>query len=259
KVAEAGGKPELLYKSGVSFQPEFLPDGRHFFFVETSGIWVGSVDGTDPVKLLPDFSRAVYSPLGFVLFIRQGRLTAQAFDPVSLTLSGDAVPITRESVLNTQVTTKLSAALGKLVYQVLAPDQLEWVDRKGTVVKKIAAPQAWVNFRISFDQTRVAFDVTKPDSTRELRVLDLRRETQERITVDQNIALVPIFSPDGNQIAFTSFSNGRFSPYVANASHQTRMVAEMGTVGGYPVDWSSDGKNLLWWGDEDLWVVPVNG
>src|SRR5262249_25485490 len=40
KVAEAGGKPELLYKSGVSFQPEFLPDGRHFFFVETSGIWV---------------------------------------------------------------------------------------------------------------------------------------------------------------------------------------------------------------------------
>jgi eukaryotic-like serine/threonine-protein kinase len=258
KIAEGGGQPELLYKSGILFQPEFLPDGRHFLYTDRAGVWMGSVDAEKPVRLLPDSSRAVYSPAGFLLFIRQGRLGAQRFDAVGLSLSGNVVPITRENVRNS-LTPTLSAAGDNLAYQSQAPEQLAWLDRKGAVIQKIGAQQEWGNFRLSYDQTRVVFDVTKLDLQRELGVLDLRRETQERITIDGKGGLVPIFSPDGNEIAFTSQRTGRFNPYIVNASGQTRMVTDMGLEGGYPVDWSPDGKSLLYWGDEDLWVIPVNG
>jgi Tol biopolymer transport system component len=33
----------------------------------------------------------------------------------------------------------------------------------------------------------------------------------------------------------------------------------MQLAGGYPTDWSPDGQSLLYWGNEDLWVVPVDG
>ena len=51
------------------YVPQFLPDGRTFFFYvsggkpESNGIYVSSLeDGAQPVRLLPDASPARYSP-----------------------------------------------------------------------------------------------------------------------------------------------------------------------------------------------------
>ena len=60
---------------------------------------MGSLDGVAPKQILPDLSRAVYAD-GNLLFRRQGRLVAQPFDAATLTVSGAAVPITRETVIN---------------------------------------------------------------------------------------------------------------------------------------------------------------
>ncbi len=257
KVSEKGGRPERLYNpdSGISSVPAFLPDGDHVLWVNNGGVLLGSLDGKQPVRLLPDSSATVYSPDGYLLFIRQGRLTAQRFDLKTLALSGDALPITRESVVNNPIYPTLSAARGgALVYLEKAPQQMAWVDRTGAIKEKVGPPQDWYNFRLSADETKVVSD----SLSSEITVLDLRRATRERLT-SVKFSLVPLFSPHGKQVAFSSNRAGRFNPYITDGPDREKIVADMQLAGGYPTDWSPDGKNLLYWGNEDLWIVPVDG
>jgi Tol biopolymer transport system component len=266
KVSDKGGPPVLLYKadSGILFNPSFLPDGRHFLYLHNSnGIYVGSIDGAPAAHLLPDVSTAVYSPDGYLLFARQSRLTAQPFDVKTLTLKGEAAPVTRESVVNELIAPVLSAGQnGALVYEPQSPEQLLWVNRSGAPLEKVASAQGWRSFRLSPDQTRVAFDSSPTlgaESSFDVAILDIHRGTTERLTSEGKGALVPVFAPNGKQIAFTSNRTGRFNPFITGALNKERLVRDMGLKGGFPVDWSPDGKNLLWWGDEDLWVVPLDG
>jgi Tol biopolymer transport system component/predicted Ser/Thr protein kinase len=264
KVNDKGGTPELLYKpeKGILHDPSPLPDGQHFLYVHNlEGVNVGSIDGAPPRRVLPDISPTVYSPDGYLLFTRQSRLTAQRFDVRTLTLAGEAVPVTRESVKNDLLATMLSASTGGAVaYVPQLPEQLVWVNQSGVQVEKVGSPQRWLTFRLSSDQTKLAFDLSlAQDAKLEVAVLDMQRGTRDQLTTEGKVAFVPIFSPDGKQVAFTSNRMGRFNPYITSARDQERLVRDMGLTGGYPVDWSPDGKNLLWWGDDDLWVVPVDG
>jgi hypothetical protein len=97
---------------------------------------VGSLDGVTPKQILPELSRAVYAG-GNLLFRRQGRLMAQPFDTARLTASGAAVPITKETVINSgsMGSTVLFSVAGSrvLAYQAQALEQLVWVDRTGTI------------------------------------------------------------------------------------------------------------------------------
>src|SRR5262249_39734926 len=81
--------------------PEFLPDGNHFFVVggssadlSTVGLYVSSLDGMQPRRILKDNSSALYAPpadgtsSGHLLFLRQNTLMAQAFDLNKLDVRG---------------------------------------------------------------------------------------------------------------------------------------------------------------------------
>ena len=268
KVNDKGGTPELLYKppgSDILFDPASLPDGRHFLFVNNvSGVYLGSLDGAPPVRILPDVSTTVYSPEGYLLFARQGRLNAQPFDLKTLAVTDEAVPVTRESVVNELLAPALSAGEGgTLVYEAQSPGQLQWVDRTGAALQKVTSTQGWRSFSLSPDQNKVAFDFSPTqgaENTFDISVIDLLRNTTEPLTTSEGKgALIPPYSPDGKQIAFSSNRMGRFNPYITSGLNQERLVRDLGMKGGYPVDWSPDGKNLLWWGDDDLWIVPVDG
>lgn len=202
KVSDKGGTPELLYKpdSGILFNPSFLPDGRRFVYVHNSnGVYVGDVDGAPAAHLLPDVSTTVYSPDGYLLFARQSRLTAQPFDVKTLALRGEAVPVTRESVVNELLAPVLSAGEGgALVYEPQSPEQLLWVSRSGAPLETVGSAQSWRTFRLSPDETRVAFDFSPTqgaESSFDVAVLDIRRGTTDRWTSEGKGALVPVFAP----------------------------------------------------------------
>ena len=81
----------MLPQQRGHYSPEFLPDGRHFlFFVggtsDTQGVYVGLLDSPDAKRLFDADTPAVYSAAGQLLFVREGRLLAQAFDPDRLEL-----------------------------------------------------------------------------------------------------------------------------------------------------------------------------
>ncbi len=263
-VEETGGNPAPLAQ-GIRLprNPEFLPDGRHFLYVN-GGIQVGSLDGAAPKQILPDLSRAVYTG-GNVLFRRQGRLMAQPFDAATLTLSGAAVPVTRENVINSPFmrSTVLFSVAGSrvLAYQAQSLEQLVWVDRTGTMKEKVGPPNEWNNFRLSPDQNKIAMDITifqGGDSGRDIALFDLVRGTQERLTSDPEEDLAPIFSPRGDRIVFTSRRMGRFNPFITSAPNQEKLVVDLRMPNGFPLDWSPDEKHILWRA-EGLWIVPVSG
>ena len=100
----AGGDPGEGHRS-----PEFLPDGQHFLFHATAnnadnpGIQLGSLDGSAPMRLLPDDSNSIFVPVagaaggggegGHVFFLRDGTLMALPFDPTRLKATAEAFPV----------------------------------------------------------------------------------------------------------------------------------------------------------------------
>ena len=51
-------------------------------------MYVGQLDSVDATRLFDADSPAVYAATGDLLFVRDGKLLAQAFDPDRLTLEG---------------------------------------------------------------------------------------------------------------------------------------------------------------------------
>jgi hypothetical protein len=95
RVPAAGGAavPEtrLDPQQASHRSPQFLPDGRHFLYSATgnaSGIYIGELDSAAAGRLTAA-DIAVYVPSQYILFIRQGTLFAQRFNPARLTLSGE--------------------------------------------------------------------------------------------------------------------------------------------------------------------------
>ncbi len=109
--------------------PSFLPDGRRFLFTakhwtsaaESSqqGIYLGSLDGAEPRRLLPDLSSAVYAAPGYLVFARNGVLHAAPFDLKTGTVTGDAVALGVEvATESTYYLAAVSAAAeGTLVFR----------------------------------------------------------------------------------------------------------------------------------------------
>ena len=69
--------------------PQFLPDGRHYLFYQISfkpehqGIYVASLDSGETTRIVASTGAGLYAS-GYLLFVRDGILLAQAFDDRAL-------------------------------------------------------------------------------------------------------------------------------------------------------------------------------
>src|ERR1700730_9292345 len=111
-VSAVGGTPAPVTTLDSSRQqdfhawPCFLPDGKHFLYfahsqnTENSAIYVGSLDSKDTKLLLNASSFILYSPPGYLLFLREGTFMAQPFDADRLGLTGEAFPIAEDVKFN---------------------------------------------------------------------------------------------------------------------------------------------------------------
>jgi serine/threonine protein kinase len=269
KVSAAGGLPVQVTKAEGSvfhFHPEFLPDGNHFLFnaygeKQNSGIYAASLDGTTPVRLLPEVASAIFSD-GHLLFRRGETLMAQPFDPEGLHLAGDAFPIAEQvsgalsygafSLSQTGVLAYVGGASAGTV-------QLAWTDQAGKSLALFGPPGAYMHFRLAPDEKRIAYDVGNND----VWVLDSVRGVPSRLTFDSATDNLPMWSPDGQRIVWPSHRSGAFDLYIkaANGTGSEELLIKMGTPTGWATDWSRDGLNILYQrpGEktgQDLWIAP---
>jgi eukaryotic-like serine/threonine-protein kinase len=263
--------------------PSFLPDGRHFLYFinstvpENSGMYVGSLD--DPPehqskkRLLATRFGANYVPAdnlgsGHLLFLRDGVLMAQGFNPEKFDLLGDAAPVA-DRVGSAFETGHFSVTPTVLVYrgQDSAPDfQLTWFDTQGKVVGKVGDPGGMLTPRLSPNGSLVAFEKFPANMFNgDVWLLDLKRSSSTRFTFGPGSSQYPVWSPDGSEIVFASNRDGVLNLYrkPVDGSRAEQLLLRTGDD-KQAFDWSRDGRFLLYgagrnFGTGQMWVLPMRG
>jgi hypothetical protein len=152
QIPATGGEPKQVTKNGIL--PYFLPDGRHFVFVfrgagaVSVSSFAGSLDSPEVKQLLADGTPPVFASPGWLLYLRNGVLFTQTFDPERLALSGDPIPITQPTGNVTVSGTSVSVSEnGVLIWQ--GDRHLEyqflWFDRAGNQVGAVGSRERVLN------------------------------------------------------------------------------------------------------------------
>jgi tricorn protease-like protein len=230
-----------------------LPDGKHFLYLardpspEKSAIYVGSLDSKDSKLLLNIHSLALYSPPGYLLFVRAGTLLAQPFDADRLEFKGDAIPIAEgvQFSLNGRAAVAVSEN-GVLAYRIVpavGQIRLVWADRKGAEQPLAAPAHAYRNPRISPDGQHVPVTIDELGSQE--WVLDIGRGTLTRLTFEGSYNGGAAWTPDGKRITFGSDRAGARNLFwqLADGSGgvERLMTNEHTQVAS---SWSSDGQTV---------------
>ncbi len=257
--------------------PWFLPDGRHFVYTalnkdpEKTAVYIADLDSKTRHRVLAAKSNAVYSPPGYLLFLRERTLLAQPFDVGKGATTGDPVPIAEQVDTSSWGFADFQGQFsvsqnGILAYSSGIPFnvQLTWFDRSGKVGGTVGAPGNTEFATVSPDGNSVAMDRVDPQTgIRDIWLDDLKRGTESRFTFHSKSNAYPIWSPDGSHIAFSSTPGVVKDIYQKATSGATQdEVLEKSTQSKFTTDWSRDGRYIIYTvadpkTDFDIWVLPL--
>lgn len=260
--------------------PQFLPDGKHFIFyvqtkrAETSGIAAGSLDSAEWKFLFPCDSNAVYAPpsaaqskTGYLLYIRDGKLQARDFNAGILD-AGSTVP--GEDAIGTAASFAPApfsvSRNGTLVYEEMVDPtrQPQWLDRGGKRLRNVSEPGLWGTPRVSPDGRQAALTRLGTDAASSGLWLISQDGTARLLppTAGESAAM-PVWSPDGSRLAYSSSRNGVYDLLVRDVGRGSEEPLYESAAAKYPTDWTADGRYLLFgvMGEgtgSDIWALSMN-
>jgi eukaryotic-like serine/threonine-protein kinase len=256
--------------------PQFLPDGRHFLYYVTGtvastdvrGLYVGQLDGTDTHRLTDADVGGVFVGTGHLLFIRQGTMFAQPFDPVRLSLSGAPFPVASPVVTVAGVAASAISvsATGLLAYRTGPPErrQFTWFDRSGRELGTVGEHDANApsDPAISPDGNEIVFS-REIDGSRDLWLLEASRGTLRRLTFGPSTDRSASWYPDGSRIVFSSNRDGSADLYqkLSGGAGEEELLLSTSEA-KQAADFSPDGRFLLFRAQHvttryDLWAVEI--
>ncbi len=240
------------------YEPQFLPDGRHFlYFVDSierehEGTYVGSLDGGPGTRLLDGASLPVtYAPPDHLVFVRDQVLMAQPFDVARLRLSGNAVPLGGDLASKSLA---LSTAAGLISFGGDATSEhLAWFDRTGRPLGALAMSANLHNPVISPDQRQLLGD------NNGVWLFDLERGASTRIADGS----LPVWSADGTGIVYTARREQGSADVVHRSimgQHEDEELLVRSREMKLSGDWSRDGRHFVYVGSDpatrlDVWVL----
>ena len=273
EVPARGGRPDLLISTKdlepaieqpVSWiaRPHFLPaeaGPRVLAFVlgASTGhiVMVQDLD-TGRHEVLGPGEAPFYAPSGHLIYQPAGRtydLWARSFDLDTLKPTGEAFPIARNSRGPTV------SEDGTLVYLDGldgVEEHLVWLDRDGKRVEETGLTAASISSpALSADGGLIA--VAIGGSNEDVWVYDRARGTKTRLTTASEDENRPVWSPRGQQVAFTSERRGNSDillvPAAGGAAEQELATTPLWEVlfdwsrnGRYIFDWSRNGRYILY-------------
>jgi len=272
--AEGGEFSKLVERESKTesdfHKPSALPQNRGILFIvdhfdggpDEIDVFAGGVRKTVLKLRGAQLDSPVYSPTGHILYRREVGAPGIWALPFSL----EKLEPTGESFLvSTQGSWPSVSSDGTMLF---APEevglrfQLVWVDRSGKVVGTMPDTdmQMW-HPRISPDGNRIAFS----GGTRgrgAIYILDMKRRTQSRLTLQDAQYDYPAWAPVGTQIYF-DFGPGSTNDTIKVQPADGNSLARDVVTGFHP-SLSRDGKYLFYESTKEglganLWYLPLQG
>jgi len=275
-LGEGKATPLTNVDAGSHRHPRFLPDGHHFIYFVTGasdrGVWVE--DMTNPatsrrrLNLPADAAVEFVSP-NHLLYVSQSALIAQAFDPQSLTMSGDPVRIaegiTVDAAMNRAAVSVSSN--GTIIYRTGSGGgqrQFVWFDRRGQETEHVGEQDdnGILGPALSPDGKHIAMYRTV-DGNADIWLMEIERGVRERFTMDAAGEVNPVWSPDRRRIAFSSNRNGAYDLYVQSTSGPEVELLLKTEEAKSASSWSPNGRFLLYRSASpdfgyDIWALPFD-
>jgi serine/threonine protein kinase len=290
RVAAVGGTPVPLIDGGpgrgTPRWPQFLPDGRRFLFYRAAlpelgirGVYVGSLDGTPPRRIIDASGSATFVPPHWLFFESYGSLRAQYFDPERVVVSGQPIPVADDVAIDGNVLRDSFTGSADRAFAYRTSDRhyrsdLLWRDRSGRVLGKLGsfegippAPTLSPDGQLVALARRVQGSdniwIVPVNGGRPVRLTSDPPGSNARVTSERN----PIWSPDGRRIVFASARKpgaGTTDLYERPlARGDDRLILETSEF-KYAQSWSRDGRFLLYskfstQSGLDIWALPLDG
>ncbi|MGZ7041259.1 MAG: TolB family protein, partial [Thermoanaerobaculia bacterium] len=263
KIDSHGGAPVRLTRPDrqrgefVHLWPEFLPDGKRFFFTTFSSsidatssnvdLMVGSIDGGAPKRIGPLASRVRYRD-GLLYFVRDSALLSQPFDIEALRFTGDPTIIADgvEYVRDSATGSFSVASNGSIAYRTARTDsRLIVLDRTGQQLMDLG--RALFNWgRIAPDGSRVVMSVVDPKlGLADLWMYDLSGRAPSRITFDTFDEGSPVWTHDAHALYYRIDIQGPPDIFRFDLDTNRREPVLMAPGRQEPLDVSPDGSTLL--------------
>jgi dipeptidyl aminopeptidase/acylaminoacyl peptidase len=292
RVSASGGSGALLTKVDPAKEtghgyPQFLPGGKRFLYFAASGdshvqgVYVSSLDNPEKrQQVLRTSVKAVFVPgrgtiPDYLLWMQDQTLLAQRFKPDTVQLEGDPVSVAEGVGLNPNISIRAAfwasdaGVLTYFAYPATRKRSVVWIGRDGKQLSEVATADTITRVAIAPRADRIA--VARLESNGgppnlDIWVRELARGVLTRLTFDAASDDIPVWSPDGKQIAYVSNRDGgNYEIYrkdVSGAGPEERMTHSSPIK--LVLDWSKDGRYILYREQNvstgrDLMAIPLEG
>ena len=276
RMRPSGAVERLTPPSIDARWPQFLPGGREVLCSISNAqrghdVAVLRLEERKWRVLVENAWHPRYDPAGYIVFARYSTLFRVPFDATGAEVTGEAQPIQDDVAHLAQafsadfdVSRGTIAYLGAADFQ--ANSELAWLDRQSRITGIPDSRRAYdAGVRVSPDGQRVLSAIRSASpGVREIWVHELETALWNRVTENED-AESPIWSPDGNFIAYASPSGSAYQIFIAprDGSEPPRQITRQ-PFATSPNSWSPDGR---WLAAEvtidrtavDVWMLPAAG
>jgi Tol biopolymer transport system component len=288
RIAATGGTPVAVTtldqargEFGHRF-PAFLPDGNHFLYAALPGrdgrfdIFAGSLSDQSRTLVASLEAAPVFAEPGWLLYARQGVLTALPFDAKALKVTGDPVTLDDEPASVLDPATSMTAgrsvsvsATGSLAYYSASSvnTTATWYDATGAQIGTLNLPPGhYETLSISPDGTRgVAVRSVSPSES-SLWLVDLLRGGASPLSTGRGRNDSPVWSQDSARVVFAGDRDGVQDLYVKNVNDATPEQPLFRSKVPFkgPAAWSRDGQwititQLDRDSAQNIWLIDAAG
>ncbi len=261
RIPANGGTPELVVPARDAeriYTPQLLPDGDSVLFTtfatpasEAGDIVVASL-ATGKRTMLSTGVDARYVPSGHLVFATRNSLIAAPFDPRTLTITGNAVPVVQGVMQSAFGIAQYAVAdNGTLVYvrgQAVGTFDamtLSWMTREGLEVPAGLPPGNYSYARVSHDGRRIAVSMRDETGNTDIWTSDVDRPVLSRITTSPGADQWPMWSPDDRRLVFSSAETRSIAWTAADGTAAIEPLIKMQTGFMVPGSWTPDGKTFV--------------
>ena len=283
KISSAGGSPEQLTTLNQASEhthrwSQVLPGGKAVLF--TANVLLGSFERADIVAYTMSTGQRKtvlhggfygrYVPTGHLVYMHEDTLFAVPFDAKRLEVTGQPTPILEgvASNSNTGGAQFSISEAGNLVYLPghgsAVVGSIYWMERDGKFRPLRDVPADYISPAFSPDGKRLAMEIFDGKNN-DIWVYEWGRDMLTRLTFAGEASRVPVWTPDGQKITYSSLEKGVANLYwkrADGAGEAQRLTESKNTQ--RPYSWRADGKFLAFTQTNpdtgsDIMMLPFEG